>query len=151
MSQQLPCFQVSSFSAFMRHDEAVSTINDKGPLPNGPSRQHVSPVDVSLHRSPVDEDYSVTLSLAPADRLSNLGNLLHAESIQGLTSLAPTGVALDLDSLSRDKNIVAIEESIRILGDMVDGEASLPQRIDHEMLNFLADLEAALAILTGPI
>ena len=150
-SHQLPLLQVSSGSALVRHDEAVSTINDEGPSSHGPSLQQVSPVDVGGRCPPVDEDHSVTLSLAPTDRLPYLGGDLNAESIQGLTSLAPTGVAFDLDTLSLDKNIVAIEESIRILSDMVDGEASFPQRIDHEMLNFLADLEAALAILTGPI
>jgi hypothetical protein len=34
---------------------------------------------------------------------------------------------------------------------MVDGEAASPQRTDHKTLNFLADLEAALALLCVPI
>lgn len=150
-SSQVPRLQVSSVSAFMRHDEAISTINDEGSLSNGPSLQQVRPVDVGPHCSPVDENNSVTLALAPTDRLPGLGNYLNAEGIESHSLLAPTGVALHLDSLARNKNIVAIEESIRILSDMVDGEASLPQRIDYEVLNFLTDLEAALTILTGPI
>ena len=135
----------------MRHDEAVSTINDEGPLSHGPSLQQVSPVDVGGRCPPVDKDHSVTESLAPTDRLPYLGGDLHTEGIQGSASLAPSGVALDLNTLACNKNIVAIEESIRILSDMVDGEASFPQRTDHNTLNFLTDLEAALAVLTRPI
>jgi hypothetical protein len=151
VSQQVPRLQVSSGSALMWHDEAVSTINDEGPSSNGPSPQHVSPVDVGSHRSPVDDDNSVTLALAPTNRLPSLGGDLNAEGIESRAPLAPAGVALDLNTLARNKNIVAIEESIRILSDMVDGEAAFPQRTNHNALNFLADVEAALALLTGPV
>lgn len=151
MSQQLPLLQVSSVDAFMRHDEAEGTINDKGPPPNGPGLQPVSPVDIGGRCPPVDKDHSVTETLTPSDRLANLGDLLHAEGIEGSARLAPARVALDLDSLARHKNIVAIEESLRILSDMGAGEAAAPQRFHHETLNFLADVEAALAVLGVPV
>lgn len=151
VSQQVPRLQVSSGSALVRHDEAVGTINDNRPLSNGPRSQHVSLVDVSPHRSPVDEDHSVALAAAPTDGLANLVNDLNAEGIKGRAPLAPTGVALDLNTLARNKNIIAIEESLRILSDVVDGEAHLPQRTDHKTLNFLADIEAALSLLGMPI
>ena len=150
-SHQLPLRQVSSGSALVRHDEAVSIIDDADPLPDRPSLQHIRPVDVGCPRPPVDEDHSVALACAPADGLPGLGNYLNAEGIESHAPLAPTGVALHLDTLARNKNIVAIEESIRILSDMVDGVAPLPKRTDHNTLNFLADLESALALLGVPI
>lgn len=151
VSQQVPRLQVSSGGTLVRHNEAVGTINDDRSLSNGPSSQQVRPVDVSPHRSPVDDDNSVALAAAPTDGLANLVDDLNAEGIKGRAPLAPTGVAFDLNTLACNKNISAIEESLRILSDVVDGEAHLPQRTDHKTLNFLADIEAALSQLGVPI
>ena len=151
MSQQLPCFQVSSRGAFMRHDEAVSTILGEGPLVDGPGRQLAGIVQVGGPRSNVDKDDCVALALAPTDRSPNLGNLLHAEGVVRIAPVVNTGVAFDFESLAFHKNIVAIEESLRILGDMVDGVSHLPKGTDDKVLEFLADLEAALAVLGVPV
>ena len=147
---QLHLTMEASFLTNPRHQSAVSTVAHEGPSVLDPLTEGGCLVDVSSTRGAVDEDHDITQSLAPADGASDLGGYLNAAGVEVPSFLQPR-VRLHLDSLPTEDHIVAIEESLRILVDPLSVGIGRTHQSKDASLEFLADVEAALALLCMPV
>jgi len=141
----------SSFLADPWHSDALSVMPLEGPPRLDPLTESGRAVDVSPTLGAVNEDHNITSPSAPANRTTGLGGNLNADSVVVLAPGGNTSVALHLDTFAAEDHIVAIEESLRILTDPLGGGISLTHQTKQARLEFLTDLEAALAILGVPI
>jgi len=148
---QLHLRHEASLGADPRHDDTLGVMPLEGAPRPHPLPQDVCSVDVSPARRTVNEDHNITLPSAPANRATGLGDHLNADSVVVLAPIGNTSVALHLDTLATEDHIVAIEESLRILADPFGGGVGLTHQTKQARLEFLTDLEAALAVLGVPI
>lgn len=147
---QLHLTMEASFLTNPRHQSAVSTVAHEGPSVLDPLTEGGCLVDVSSTRGAVDEDHDVAEPLAPADGAPDLGGYLNAAGVEVPALLQPR-VRLHLHSLPTEDHIEAIEESLRILADPLSVGIGRTHQSKDASLEFLADVEAALALLGVPV